>query len=532
MGKSAGLRPRARNPAVIALKAKFDQAVALHQQGKLAEAERIYGEVLQQQSNHFDALHLLGVICAQTKQTERAVGLITKAIRLNAKVAAAHNNLGNALMDLKRSEDAVASYNKAIALNPEYAEAHNNRGNALQGLKRYEEAISSHEKAIALKPEYAEAYNSRGVALEDLRRPEDAVASYDRAIALRPDFAEAYNNRGRALGDLKRPEDALVSYNKAIELKSDYVEAYWNRSLCLLLMGRFEQGWRQYEWRKRRNEPIAVRTYPKPLWLGEQDIVGKTVFIYWEQGFGDTIQFCRYVKLVGARGAKVILSAQQPLFGLLKQINAEIQIISEKEEPTDFDYHCPLLSLPLAFGTRLETIPVEYQYLKADEELRVAWSARLLPKTKPRIGLVWSGRASHKNDHNRSMKLGQFIPILDAGADWTCLQNEVREKDLAVFRQIGRIAYFGDDLIDFSATAALLDLMDLVITVDTSIAHLAGAMGKPVWILLPHNPDWRWLLDRNNSPWYPSARLFRQQQIGNWAAVIDQVKNELRSIIG
>jgi hypothetical protein len=431
-------------------------------------------------------------------------------------------------LDLKRPDDALASCDKSIALKPDYAEAHNNRGNVLSNLKRPAQALASYDKAIALKPDYAEAHYNRGLVLLDLKRPEDALASCDKAIALKPDYAEAHTSRGLALLDLKRPEEALVSYNKAIALKPDYADACWNQSLCLLLLGRFEQGWRQHEWRKRRNEPVATRSFPQPLWLGEEDIAGKTLFIWWEQGFGDTIQFCRYAKLAETRGAKVIMSVQQPLRRLLMQISPTIQIIDQDEVPTDFDYHCPLLSLPLAFGTTLATIPAPQQYLKAEEELRAAWAARLPPKTKPRIGLVWSGRKDHKNDHNRSMELQQFLPILSADADSICLQNEIRDKDLAVLRQSGRIAYFGEELRDFSDTAALLDLMDLVITVDTSVAHLAGAMGKPVWILLPYSPDWRWLLDRDDSPWYPSARLFRQQQLGNWAAVIDRVGDQLR----
>ena len=599
MAETGDAQSQAQKPAAAALQAKLNQGMALHRQGKLADAERCYGEVLQRQPNHFDALHLLGVIARQTRRTERGVELIKRAIGLNPKVAAAHSNLGNALMDLKRPAEALASYDKAIALKPDfaeahynrgnalrdlkrpaealasydkaialkpdyaeahnnrgnalmdlkrpaealasydkaialkpdYAEAHNNRGNALKDLKRPAEALASYDKAIALKPDYAEAHYNRGNALMDLKRPAEALASYDKAIALKPDFAEAHNNRGNALRDLKRPAEALASYDRAIALKPDYAEAHWNQSLCLLLMGHFEQGLRQYEWRKKLNEPIAVRSYPQPVWLGEENIAGKTLFIYWEQGLGDTIQFCRYAKLVEARGAKVIMSVQQPLCGLLKQISPTIQILKPNEDPTDFDYHCPLLSLPLALGTTLETIPAEQQYLKSDEELRSVWSARLPPKTKPRIGVVWSGSAAHKNDHYRSMELQQFLTIFSPDADWICLQKEIREKDLAILRQFGRIAFFGDDLRDFSDTAALLDLMDLVITIDTSVAHLAGAMGKPVWILLPYNPDWRWLLDRNDSPWYPSARLFRQQQIGNWATVIDQVKNELRSAI-
>jgi hypothetical protein len=323
----------------------------------------------------------------------------------------------------------------------------------------------------------------------------------------------------------------LASYDKAIALKPNYAEALWNQSLCLLLMGHFKQGLRQYEWRKKTNKPIAVRSYPKPVWLGQESIANKTVFIYWEQGLGDTIQFCRYAKLLEARGAKVIMSVQQPLCGLLKQISPTIQILKQNEEPTDFDYHCPLLSLPLALGTSLETIPTEQQYLKTDEDRRAVWSARVPPKTKPRIGVVWRGSPTYKGDHYRSIELQQFLAIFSPDADWICLQKEISEKDLVRLRQLGRIAFFGDDLRDFSDTAALLDLMDLVITIDSSVAHLAGAMGKPVWILLPFNPDWRWLLDRNDSPWYPSVRLFRQNKIGDWATVIDQVKSELRSTI-
>ena len=599
MSETGDTQPQTQKPAAAALQAKLNQGMALHRQGKLADAARCYGAVLQRQPNHFDALHLLGVIAHQTRRTERGVELIKRAIGLNPNVAVAHSNLGAALMDLKRPAEALASYDKAIALKPDYAAAHNNRGAALRDLKRPTEALASYDKAIALKPDVAEAHSNRGNALMDLKRPAEALASfdkaialkpdyasahsnrgnaltdlkrptealascdkaialksdvaeahsnrgtalmflkrpaealasYDKAIALKPDFAAAHNNRGNALKDLMRPTEALASFDKAIALKPDYADAHWNQSLCLLLMGHFEQGLRQYEWRKKLNEPMAVRSYPQPVWLGGENIAGKTLFVYWEQGFGDTIQFCRYAKLLEARGAKVIMSVQQPLCGLLKQISPTIRVLNPNEEPTEFDYHCPLLSLPLALGTTLETIPAEQQYLKSDEELRSIWSARLPPKTKPRIGVVWSGGATHKRDQYRSMELQQFLAIFSPDAEWICLQKEIREKDFAILRQFGRIAFFGDDLRDFSDTAVLLDLMDLVITIDTGVAHLAGAMGKPVWILLPYNPDWRWLLDRNDSPWYPSARLFRQQQIGNWATVTDQVKNQLRSAI-
>jgi tetratricopeptide (TPR) repeat protein len=552
-------------PDKRAAPAQFSQGAALHQQGKLADAERIYREVLQRQPNHFDALHLLGVIALQTQRTEQGVELIRTAIELNPNVAAPHSDLSVALTELKRPTEALASCNRAIALKPDFAEAHNNRGNALLELKRQTEALASYDRAIALKPDYAKAFNNRGNALTELKRPTEALVSYDRAITLNADFAEAYNNRGNALTELKRsaeavasydraiavksdyaeahynrgnaltglkrPAEAVASYGRAIALRPDYAEAYWNQSLCFLLMGNFEQGLLQYEWRKKLDEPIAVRSYPQPLWLGKENIARKALFIYWEQGFGDTIQFCRYAKLVEMRGAKVIMSVQEPLRELLKQISPTIQIMKSNEDPTDFDYHCPLLSLPLAFATTLETIPAERQYIRSHEELRASWAARLPPRTKPRIGVVWSGAAGRNNDYNRSMELQELLPIFSPVADWTCLQKEIREGDSAVLRQAGCIAFFGDDLEDFSDTAALMDLMDLVITIDTSVAHLAGAMGKPVWILLAYNHDWRWLLERNDSPWYPSARLFSQQQLGNWAAVIDQVRNELPGAI-
>jgi hypothetical protein len=374
---NSGLSPRFLTPLALPLRDDLDRGLEFHQQGKLAEAERIYRKVLRRRPQNFDALHLLGVIAIQTKRSKQAITLIRKA----------------------------------ITLRPDYAEAYYNCGNALRDLKRAEEALASYDKAVALKSDYAEAFYNRGIILTDLKRPDEALASYHKAIELKPNYPEAYVARGAVLMDLKRPDAASASYDKAIELKPDYVEAHLNQSLALLLMGRFEQGLRQYELRHQHDESKAARSYPQPLWLGQDNIAGKTLFIYWEQGLGDTIQFCRYAKLLEARGAKIIMSVQQPLIALLKQLSPTIQIIGPDDVPNDFDYHCPLLSLPLAFGTTLQTIPTEHHYLAADEELPAAWSARLRPKTKPRIGIVWSGDASHRNDHNRSMLFEQFVPL-------------------------------------------------------------------------------------------------------------------------
>ena len=622
---------QAQKPTAAALEAKFGEATAAHQQGRFADAERIYGDILRQQPRHFDALHRLGVIAAQTGRTEQAVELFRKAIKLDTTVAAAHRNLGIALLELKRHKDALSAFDKAIALKRDYAECYNSRGLGLQALNRPAEALVAIDRAIALKPGFAEAHYNRGIVLQDLKRPADALAAYDKAIALKPnfpeahynrgralehlarptealtaynraielnpffaeaytargnilqdlrqleealvshdraialkpdfpeahsnrgnvlmylmrpaealascdkaitlkpDFPEAYNNRGNILQDLRRFEEALLAYDKSIALKPDFVEAHNNKSFLLLLMGRFEQGWREHEWRKKRSNPVAADSHPQPLWLGAENITGKTLFIWCEQGFGDTIQFCRYAKLLEARGARIILSVQESLLALLKHISPTIEVIDSSRTPTDFDYHCPLMSLPLAFGTTLETIPTGPAYLKADPDLRSAWEARLPPKTKRRIGVIWSGSTTH-NIYNRSMPLETFLALPGPDADWVCLQKEISEKDISLLQQDGRIVFFGDDLRDFSDTAALLDLMDLVITIDTSIAHLAGAMGKPVWVLLPYSADWRWLLDRTDTPWYPSARLVRQRELGNWAALIEEVKSELKTI--
>jgi tetratricopeptide (TPR) repeat protein len=579
------------------LASAFSQALALHQAGRLAEAEKIYGQILKVQPNHFESLHLVGVIYAQRGNHVESVRQIDLALQINPKAADAHTNRGNALQELKRLDDALASYDKAIALKPDYAEAFNNRGlalqklkrldalasydkalalkpdyaeafynrgdilrelkrleealasydkalalkpgyadafnnrgNVLRELKRLEEALASYDKALALKPDYAEAFNNRGIALQELKRFEWALASYDKALALKPDYAEAFYNRGNILRELQRPDDALANYDKAIAYKSDYVEAHWNEALLRLLTGDFSRGWAKYEWRW-RNESLALstRNFSQPLWLGAEAIDGKTILLHSEQGLGDTIQFCRYVPLVAARGARVILEVERPLHEIMTNLAGATEVISKGDALPDFDFHCPLLSLPLAFGTHLETVPSVTSYLRAPGQTLKHWQARLGPKARPRIGLVWSGRPAHKNDQNRSISLRSLLPLLDIEATFVSLQKDVRSDDAAVLKECNDVLHFGDELKDFSDTAALILQLDLVISVDTSVAHLAGALGKPVWILLPHNPDWRWLLDRHDSPWYPSARLFRQQQFGNWAHVIDQVKSELCS---
>lgn len=505
--------------------ALFNHGNVLDALGRPVEALASFDRALALRPGYAEAHNNRGKVLRALGRLDEALAGFDRALAARPDYAEAFNNRGNVLLDLERPEEALASFDNALPLKPDYAELHGNKAIALLALNRPREALASCERAIALEPDLTDAYINRGNALLSLNRPEEALESYDNAIRLKPDYAKAHSNRGNALLDLKRPEEALASYDRAIGLKPDYAEAYWNQSQAWLLMGKFEKGFRQYEWRKKRDKPIAVRAYPQPLWLGEEDIRGKTLFLYWEQGLGDTIQFCRYAKLAQARGIKVVMSVQEPLAGLLQQLDDAIQIIGPTETPEHFDYHCPLLSLPLAFGTTLQTIPSQTPYIAADNFLI---KERLAKNGKPNIGLTWSGAVLHKNDRNRSIPLEKFLRMLASEANWTSLQLDVRDSDKAALNSAGNIQHFGSELGDFRQTAAPIQDMDLIITVDTAVAHLAGAMGKPVWILLPFSPDWRWMLDRPDSPWYPSARLFRQTKVGDWDEVVDRVKGALK----
>jgi Tfp pilus assembly protein PilF len=475
----------------------------------------------------------LGLKFNALNRHQKALDSFDLAIQLQPDFFEAHGNRGAMLAALGRHDDAIESYRKAIAIRPDFADAHSNLGSALTHLQRYDEALASLDRAIALRPDHADALYNRGNALKPLQRYEEALASYDRAIALRPNHADAHNNRGQVLRELERYDEALASYDRALALQPQHVMAHCNAAALRLLTGDFERGWVHFEWRWRKKSVIAAnRNFPHPMWRGEP-IAGKTILIHSEQGLGDTIQFCRYVPLVAARGAQVIFEVQKTLREIMVPLAAEAQVTAKGGPLPAFDLHCPLVSLPLAFGTRLETIPPAAGYLSAPAQRMTAWQSRLDGKPCPRIGLVWSGNPGHERDRERSIDLRAFMPLLDAaGAKVTfvSLQKGVRGEDAALLSERADILDYGTGLADFSDTAALISQLDLVISVDTSVAHLAGALGKPVWILLTYFPDWRWLLGRDDSPWYPAARLFRQDKSRTWDGVIARVRQALRQL--
>ena len=359
-------------------------------------------------------------------------------------------------------------------------------------------------------------------------RLEDAVRIIGKSLQINSNQPNALNNRGNALKDLKRLDEALASYDRAIALNPNYAEAYWNKSLLKILIGEYLEGWKLYEWRWKKEPQInSLRAYHQPLWLGDESIFHKTLLIYPEQGFGDYIQCIRYAALVEQLGAKVILEVPSRLLTLCSTLKGQPILIENGKPLPSFDYHCPVMSLPLALKTTVETIPAQIPYLYADDQRKKRWNEKLGNKTVTRIGLVWSGSTWHKNDHNRSLLLNQLTSLLVLPVEFHSLQKEVREIDIKTLTDFPKINQHQDDLLDFSDTAALIDEMDLVISVDTAVAHLSGAMGKKTFILLPYSPDYRWMLDRADSPWYPTATLFRQPSVGDWDSVISEIRQLL-----
>jgi tetratricopeptide (TPR) repeat protein len=678
---------------------RLAQGWALHQQGKLLEAEKIYEAVRKQAPRDAEVLHLLGTVALRTDRAALAVDLISAALRQDPSLANAHNNLGNAFLELERPADALISFERGLKLRPGDPDMHNNRGNALLGTREFSAALADYDIAIARRPAYPEAWSNRGMALQLLERHEEALECYSRAVSLRPQFAEAHARRGkllvvlgrhgeaifslrraialkadlldahlqlgialgvldrhpeaaecfdaalavapdsaeammgkslallrlhrledarvgfaklvelrpdsavahdglglalnkldrneealecfqralaldpgyikavihsasaiRALGnpvhalamlddvihtapemhdahhfrgmalwDLDRRDDALLAMDQACALKPDLADAQFNASLLMLQAGDIAGGLARYEWRKRIETPVGLRGLKTPAWLGDTPLAGRRLFIHAEQGLGDTLQFCRYLPELVAQGAQVTFAVQGPVQPLLAHLSATVTMIGEDAPAPLFDLHCPLMSVPLALGTTLATICAPIGYLRSDPARQAGWQDRLgqRPASRPRIGIAWSGNPEHPNDHNRSIPLADFQSLVQFRAQWVGVQKDLRATDAPILHALGQVQHHPTAMRDFADTAALLDLVDLVITVDTSVAHLAGALGRPVWLLLPNNPDWRWMLERDDSPWYPTMRLFRQPARGDWAGALAAVLRAL-----
>jgi Tfp pilus assembly protein PilF len=503
--------------------------------------------------DHAEAYLDRGLILQALTRPGEALASYDQALAINADYAEAYNNRGTVLADLRRHEEALASFDRALTIRPSYPDALHNRAMVLHGLARRAEALVHYDAALAMRPDDANTLHLRSDVLRELNRFDEALASCERALAIRPDMAAAHNNRGLILEQLRRLPEAFESFAKAQQLAPDYAEAHWNEAALRLLTGDFLRGWAKYEWRWKCDKLAPWRRqFSQPQWDGLGSVYNKTILLHGTRQLGEAILFCRYVPQVTARGARVILDVPEPMRPVMKSLVGGPHILSENDEPPRFDLHCPLTSLPAAFGTKLDTIPSATPYLRPPTDALLAWEMRLGAKKRPRIGLAWAtcplsaaptlaspaseelgahGRGKDGDDRSGSIALEGLLPLFASEATFVRLQKDLRPGDDALLKGRGDIFDPTEALGDYSDFAALISRLDLIISVDSDPAHLAGALGKPVWILLPFTPDWPWQLGRNITPWYPTARLYRQAKPGDWLEVVARIVADLPSVV-
>jgi len=507
-----------------------DMAIAFHKNGMLEEASLIYEKILIKEPGHTDAMNLLGLIALQKKEYPQAIELINKAILASTEnnVSEFHANLGCALHQEGLLDESIASFDLAISLNSSTALYYTKRGLAQLEKKYFDSAINSFDQAIKLRSQDPMNFYYRGIAQLEKKYFNSAINSFDQAIDLNRDFAEAFNNRGLAQVEQKYFDEAINSFDQAIKLRYDYSEALWNKGLILLKLGNFEEGWPLYESRLEGSPSFPpVRQEFQNNFININGLVNKSVLLTSEQGVGDTILFYRYVKKIFNLNARVTVAVQKSLVDLLSASKPSWNIVNIEGALPACDYRSSLLSLPFILQEKCVDINADNPYIFSDPMKVSEWKNRLSPKRKPPIGLVWSGNTLFKENAKRSVPLLQMISFLPSNLQYVSLQKELSDFDLKVLERNAFISNYASYLIDFNETAALIDCLDLVITVDTSIAHLAGAMGKRTWLLLSENADWRWFMDTESSPWYPTIKIFRQDQLGDWSSVLKRVELEL-----
>ena len=463
-----------------------------------------------------------GIILFETGRCEEGIECFDLFLKSNG------NSQVRELRDLCLNQ-ILANCDHMLAQNRENVDVLLKRADILQRLRRQEEAVGDYNTALAIRVnEVATILNRRANAFLDLDRPEDALEGYNRALELLPGNASLLFNRANVFQKLSRMDEAVEGYDRTLECKPDLAEAKMERSHCLLAAGDFERGFREYESRWETAQLRQVRSGShQPLWLGKEKLEGKTILLWAEQGYGDTIQFLRYVPLVARLAKETVLRTPPGLQSLAKSLRCGVSLLPSGHALPPHDYHCPLMSLPLALGTKLETIPADIPYLYAPREQVEKWRTRLGARARPRIGLAWAGRRREPVNHSRDMGLEMLAPLMGLDADFISLQKEVPHEDRPLLESMIQIARFGEELSDFGDGAALIENLDMVISVDSVIAHLAGALGKPVRIMLRYSGEWRWLLDRQDCPWYPSARILRQKVPGDWAGLVAEVVEEI-----
>jgi len=528
----------------------------------LEGAVRCYEQAIRLDPSYAEAYNNLGNVLRHQERWGRAVACYRKVVELSSDSAVAHNNLGMALLgrgqraeaaaafrracDLDRDnprilrnlgdalrdsgapEEAITHYERALALGPDDVFLHNRIGMALEALGRMDEALARYQRAIDARDDKAAAYCDLGLIHHEAGRFDDAVACYRQALAIDPDHAASHNNLANThlkSGDVAA---AVAAYRKAIALQPDNVGGHVNHALALLTLGDYEDGWVEHEWRWKQGRHAVLRArFPGPFWDGSP-LNGRTIVLYSEQGRGDTIQFIRYAPIVAAMGGRVVVECYADVLDLFRGVAGIERLVRRGDPLPPYDVHAPLLSLPLILGTRLETIPADAGYIRADAARVEAWRGRMAALAAPRIGLCWQGNPRYGGDKWRSVPLRHFAPLFaDPRITFVSLHKGTGEAQIAECGLEGRLADFGADIESFADTAAIMENLDLIITSDTSVAHLAGALGLPAWVLLAAGADWRWFVDREDSPWYPTLRLFRQRTRGDWDQVVARVKAAL-----
>lgn len=555
----------------------FDLAWQAHQSGEFAQAEEGYRRILQNEPRNGRVWFVLGNLCQTQQRTAEALACFKQAVELEPREPEGHFHVANSFLHQEKWADAEAAYRKCLALRPNHLEAlvnlgfalgeqqrpddaescyrqalalkadvpevHQNLANVLRDRGELDEALACYHRALALRPDYAKAHVNLGVALIALGQVGAAIEHLQRGVELQPGFAEAYNSLGAAVSVLRRFDEAHAHYEHAIALKPDYADAHWNQSLLWLLQGDLERGWAAYEWRWRCRGTMPQPIFKEPVWDGSP-LDGRTILLYSEQGLGDMLHFVRYAPLVKARGARVIVQCQRPLLAILESCPGIDELLAQGEPPPKFDVQAALMSLPFILGTRFENIPRGVPYLAADAALIEHWRRQLAPLRGFRVGIAWQGNTRHPWDRHRSARLEDFAPLAAVpGVQLISLQKgaaaeKIHAPKSKVQGKAGEsfeVISFGG-LVDelsgsFMDTAAIIANLDLVVSVDTSVGHLAGALAAPTWLALNYSADWRWLIDRDDTPWYPTMRLFRQQQPGDWPDVFRRIADELRRLV-
>ena len=504
------------------------RAAVAAEKGQCASACAIYEKILHLQPTDSKALLHLGQSAKQLGDPKTALKSLLLIPQDDPYYFDAQLDAGLIFMKIGHADAAIKCLCSAIKTQPSSVTALASRAMAFAKIEQYKKALLDLTKCIKLDPKRADIFYNRALVHRKLHDNESAIADYTRAIECDDHHYKAYHNRAIALRDAKRFDSAINDFDKAITINRDLTEGYWNKALTLLRIEQYEDAWPLHEYRWRSpNFTAPERHFDKQLWLGNDCLDGKTILIHSEQGLGDSIQFCRYITLMRNLGCQIYLEVEKPLIRIMRALLPASCIFEKNTDLPDFEFHCPMMSLPLAFKTKIETIPGKTPYLSACDSHKRQWKNRLGAKTKPRIGFVWQGNPAHENDTKRSIALETVIDYLSPDFEWFSLQKDITTKDLNIIKSTSKLHHFGEEIGDFCSTAGLCDALDAVVSVDTSMAHLAGAIGKPVHLLLSYNADARWHENRSDTPWYPTATLFRQDDENQWASPLAQSMNTL-----